>query len=305
MAKHGKLLTNLEYLAARVILTFLGLMPPSVAMKFGGLIGKIGYSVAGNLRRTGETNLKLAFPDKTEPERTRILRACFGSLGRELGLFSQLSIKSPEMLRHLFELHGLEHLEAAKSRGNGAILFTAHLGAWELTSFSLSMIGQPLSFLVRRIDNPKVEQFVDNCRRRFGNQTLDKLAAARSMIKILRSGEALGLLLDLNTLDEEGIFVDFFGVPASTNFVVAKLALRTNAAIVPMFAPWNDDLKKFAVSIHPPVPFELSGNEEDDVRNLTAKLSLVIEEQIRRFPEQWLWIHKRWKTRPKGDPGIY
>jgi Kdo2-lipid IVA lauroyltransferase/acyltransferase len=159
--------------------------------------------------------------------------------------------------------------------------------------------------LVRRIDNPKVEQLVDRSRTRFGNQTLDKLSAARSMVKILRSGGTLGLLLDLNTLDEEAIFVDFFGVPASTNFMVAKLALRTEAQIIPVFAPWDNERKRFVLQLTPPVSIERTGDEEVDVRLLTTKLSLIIEDRIRRYPGQWLWIHKRWKTRPPGDPAIY
>jgi len=125
------------------------------------------------------------------------------------------------------------------------------------------------------------------------------------MIKALRSGEALGVLTDLNTLDDEAIFVEFFGVPAATNFMVAKLALRTKAPIVPMFAPWDEKLGKFIIQISPPIEFEATGDEEADVRNLTTKLSLITEDKIRSYPDQWLWIHKRWKTRPSGEPSIY
>jgi KDO2-lipid IV(A) lauroyltransferase len=109
----------------------------------------------------------------------------------------------------------------------------------------------------------------------------------------------------LNTLPDEAIFVDFFGIPASTSFMVAKLALRTEAPIIPIFAPWEEESKKFAVRIEPPVSIECTGNEDEEVRKLTAKLSLIIETQIRRYPDQWLWIHKRWKTRPPGEPSLY
>jgi KDO2-lipid IV(A) lauroyltransferase len=125
------------------------------------------------------------------------------------------------------------------------------------------------------------------------------------MVKTLRSGEVLGLLFDLNALEDEAIFVDFFGVPASTNFMTAKLALRTSSPIIPIFAPWDKERKKFLLQIGPPVSVERVGNEEEDVRRLTSRLTLLFEEQIRRYPDQWLWIHKRWKTRPKGDPSIY
>lgn len=305
MAKHGALQTTLEYVAVRSILAILGLLPLPIAMLLGRAMGGLAHLLARDLRRTAHRNLLLAFPEKSESERNEILRACFDSLGRELGAFSQFSTGSPESLRAHVVVEGLENLEAAKALGSGVILFTGHLGAWELTSFSLSLLGQPLSFLVRRIDNPKVEQLVDRSRTRFGNQTLDKLSAARSMVKILRSGETLGLLLDLNTLGEEAIFVDFFGVPASTNFMVAKLALRTEAQIIPVFAPWDNVRKKFLLQIAPPVSIERTGDEDVDVRRLTTELSLIIEDRIRRYPGQWLWIHKRWKTRPPGEPTIY
>jgi Kdo2-lipid IVA lauroyltransferase/acyltransferase len=305
MAKHGKLQTTLEYLPARIILFSLGLMPASLAMSVGKMMGRLAFVFAANLRRTGERNLQLAFPDKTAEERLHLVRSCFLSLGRILGVFSQFSSRSAESIRRLFDIEGLNYLEAAKAQGNGVILFTGHLGAWELTAFALSLVGHPLSFLVRRIDNPLVEELVDKTRIRFGNLTLDKLSAARSMVKTLRSGESLGLLLDLNTLDDEAIFVDFFGIPASTNFMVAKLALRTNSPIVPIFAPWDESKQKFVVQLAPPIPVERTGEEESDVRNLTTRLSREIENQIRRYPEQWLWIHKRWKTRPPGEPGLY
>jgi Kdo2-lipid IVA lauroyltransferase/acyltransferase len=305
MAKQGTLQTFLEYSAAKSVLAGFSLLPPSTAMLLGRAMGRIAYSVARDLRRTGATNLRLAFPEKSDEERAQILRSCFDSLGRELGLFSQLSSRSREDLKQLIEVQGWENLEAAKARSTRMMLFTAHLGAWELTSFGFSLLDNPIGFLVRRIDNPRIEQLVDRVRTRFGNQTLDKLAAARSMLKMLRADQSIGLLPDLNTLDDEAIFIDFFGVPAATNFVVAKLALRTNTPLIPVFAPWSDEKGKYLLIVEPPISIEPTGDEEADVRRLTAKFSMVIENQIRRYPGQWLWIHKRWKTRPPGQPGIY
>ena len=306
MAKQGKLQTFLEYAAAKSVLVTLGHLPPSTAMTLGRSLGKLAYLLASDLRRTGAINLRLAFPEKTDAERADLLRECFDSLGRQLGLFSQFSTRPLEQLQSLIEPHGLEHLETAKAQMNGGVLlFTAHLGAWELTSFGPSLFGHSFSFLVRRIDNPKVEQLVDRTRVRFGNETIDKLSAARSMLKLLRSNGVLGLLPDLNTLDSEAIFVDFFGVPAATNFIMAKLALRTKSPIIPVFAPWSEEKGKYLIIVGPPVSFEPTGNEDEDVRRLTTTLSQVIESQIRQYPGQWLWIHKRWKTRPKGAQAIY
>lgn len=307
MAKHGKLRTYLEYAPAKLVLTTLGHLPPRMAYAIGRSMGKLAYLLAGELRRTGAINLRLAFPEKSEEERAKLLRESFDSLGRELGLFSQMRTRSREELRRLIEPQGWENLEKARAeRGNQLIYYTGHLGAWEMTSFGISLLGYPFTFLVRRLDNPLIEQLVDEVRVKFGNKTIDKLSAARSMLKILRSGEqALGLLTDLNTLDDEAIFVDFFGVPAATTFLVAKLAVRTKTPLIPFFAPWSEEKQKYLLIAEPPVLPDCTGDEEADVRRVTVELTRRLESQIRRFPGQWLWIHKRWKTRPPGEPPIY
>lgn len=307
MAKHGKLRTLLEYSAARSVLTGFSLLPAPAAFGLGKSLGNVAYHLAGHLRRTGATNLRLAFPDKTDAEREQLLRECFHSLGRELGLFSQMSRRTREQLKDMIEIHNFDRLEEARRiHGNKVIFYTGHLGAWELTSFAVGMLGHPFTFLVRRIDNPRIEQLVDRVRTRFGNQTMDKLAAARSMLKILRNEETpLGLLPDLNTLDDEAIFIDFFGVPAATTFLVAKLALRTNTPLLPVFAPWSEEKGKYLLKVEPLIPIERTGDEEADVRALTIKITEAVENAIRQYPGQWLWIHKRWKTRPPGEPAIY
>ena len=307
MAKNGKLRTFLEYAAVKSVVASLGRLPPSAAYSVGRSMGRLAYRVAGELRRTGAINLRLAFPERNDEERAKLLRECFDSLGRELGLFSQMASRSREQLRELMEVEGFENIIDSKAaRGHPLIYFTGHLGAWELTSFGLSVLEHPFTFLVRRIDNPRVEEYVDGVRTRFGNKTLDKLSAARSMVKLLRSGEsALGLLPDLNTLGDEAIFVDFFGVPAATTFLIAKLAVRTNTPLIPIFAPWSEEKGKYLLIIETPIPAECSGDEEADVRRLTIEITRRVENQIRQYPGQWLWIHKRWKTRPPGEPPIY
>ena len=307
MTKHGKLQTFLEFAAFRSILGTLSHLPPSAAYSIGRGLGKIAYLLAGELRRTGTINLRLAFPEKSDEERRHLLRQCFESLGRELGLFSQMASRSRDELNQLIEVHGIENLQKSKAvHGDKLIYYTGHLGAWEMTSFGVSVLGYPFTFLVRRIDNPRVEQFVDQVRTRFGNKTIDKLSAARSMMKILRSGEtALGLLPDLNTLEDEAIFVDFFGIPAATTFVIAKLAVRTNTPLIPFFAPWSEEKGKYLLVVEAPISAESTGDEEADVRRVTIEITRRVENQIRQFPGQWLWVHKRWKTRPPGEPAIY
>ena len=305
MGKHGKVQTALEYMAARSILTGLGLLPRPVAIALGRGIGRIAYTFGGRLRRTGERNLELALHDLSEHERASILRGCFQNLGRLLGEFSHLERDTPESLRDRIECEGLENLEAARASGRGVILFTGHLGAWELSSFALSAFGYPMSFLARRIDNPKVEQIVEKTRTRFGNRSIDKRSAARPMLRTLRAGGTVGILVDLNTHPHEAIFVDFFGIPASTTSGLATLALRTGAAVLPVFIPWDEKRQRFVLRVDPPLEIERTGDEAEDVRRLTALFTSIIESYVRRFPQQWLWIHRRWNTRPAGEVNFY
>ena len=295
---------DLEYGVVRFMLAVFASMPLRAALRIGASLAVCFSWCAGRLRHTGERNLGIAFPELSIGERRLLLRRTFGNLGRLLGVFSQFT-KQPENLLEIVDRDGFEYLDAAKQAGRGIILFTGHVGAWELSSFALSLFGHPLSFLVRRIDNPKIEAMIDRARTHLGNRTIDKRSAAREMMEILRAGETLGILVDLNTLDREGIFVDFFGRPASTTFMVAKLALRTGAAVLPVFAPWDKERGCFLLKVDPPLLIERTGNEQEDVRRLTQQYTRIVEDYVRRYPDQWLWIHRRWKTRPPGEPEIY
>jgi KDO2-lipid IV(A) lauroyltransferase len=303
MATKGTIKTDFEYWLARAVLAVFGALPLSLSMKLGRAIGRLGFWFS-NLRRTAERNLEIAFPLASEKERNKILLGCFENLGRMLAAFSHFG-DAPERLKSLIDCQGFEHIEAAESSGRGVILFTGHIGAWELSSFALSLFGHPLSFLVRRIDNPKIEALIDRARTRLGNRTIDKRSAARELLRILESAGTVGILVDLNTLEREGIFVDFFGVPASTTFMLAKLALRTGANVLPVFAPWDESRKRFVLKIEEPLKFDPTGDETEDVRRLTRMFTSVVEEYVRQYPDQWLWIHRRWKTRPPGEPAIY
>ena len=305
MGKHGKVQTYLEYATARFLLTGLGWLPRGMAVAGGRGVARIAYGLSDRLRRTGFRNLELAFPDTDERERARILRGCFANLGRLLGEFSQFPHATPESLGKIVECRGLENLEAAQRSGRGVILFTGHLGAWELSSFALSAFGYPMSFLVRRIDNPLVEQLIEKTRTRFGNRSIDKRAAMRPMLRTLRAGGTLGTLVDLNTQPHEGIFVDFFGIPASTTWGIAALALRTGAAVLPVFVPWDEEKKRFVLFVDPPLVTTRTGDEKEDIKQLTSQITSVVESYVRRYPKQWLWIHKRWNTRPEEGANLY
>lgn len=305
MRHKSKTQINLEYAAARITLGFFSLLPLKLALTAGRMFGGIAHFFGGRLRRTGERNLAMALPDLDAAGRRRVLRGTFASLGRQFGLFSQLDRLSRENLDQICVVEGFENLRAARAGNRSVIMFTGHLGAWELTAFAPAVMDYPLSFLVRRIDNPKIENLVEGIRTRLGNRSIDKKSAARPMLRELNHGGTLGILIDLNSQPHEGIFVDYFGIPASTSVGIADLALRTDPVILPTFAPWDPVRRKYVVKIEPPLAFTATGNREDDARELTQKMTAVIEGHVRLYPDQWLWIHKRWNTRPPGEPDLY
>ncbi|MGH9900745.1 MAG: lysophospholipid acyltransferase family protein, partial [Pyrinomonadaceae bacterium] len=207
--------------------------------------------------------------------------------------------------REIVEYDGLELLWDAKRGGRGIIFLTSHLGAWELLCFAHSAIHEPISFMVRPIDNPRVEETVERIRTRFGNQPIDKKSAARAALKLLRAGGTLGILADLNTHPHEGVFVPFFGRPACTTAGIAVLALRTDATVIPVCAPWDERRRRFVFRGDPAIELVRTGDHQRDIEINTARFTAAIERQVRAYPDQWLWIHKRWKTRPPGEPDLY
>ena len=307
MSKRGSFRTTLEFLFARTIISGLGLLPRKAALAFGVLLGRIAYHFPGGLKRAGEVNLKLAFPEKTEAEHRRLLLGCFESLGRLLGEFSQLPRATPEGLRQLIEYDpvGLAHLREAEKSGRGVIFLTGHLGSWEMLSFGWSALEYPISFLVRPIDNPRIEDMIERIRTRFGNRAIDKKNAARESLRVLREGGTLGILSDLNTHPHEGVFVPFFALLACTTAGIATLALKTNAIVIPTCAVWDKERSGYYFHGEPPIELVRTGDHKKDVELNTARFAAAMEKMVRLYPDQWLWIHKRWKTRPAGEPEIY
>jgi Kdo2-lipid IVA lauroyltransferase/acyltransferase len=307
MAKRSKLKSSLEYTAARMMLSSLGALPRRAAITVGLGIGRIACLLPGSLRRTGERNLEIAFPDMDQRERKRLLRGSFASLGRLLGEFSQLPKATPEKLRQLIEYDevGLRHLREAEKNKRGVIFLTGHLGVWELHSFGWSALEYPLSFLVRPLDNERIEEMVERIRTRFGNRAIDKKSAARQSLRVLREGGTLGILSDLNTQPYEGVFVPFFGKLACTTAGIATLALKTDAVVIPTCAVWDRKKKRYFFHGDPPVELVRTGDHAKDIEVNTANFASAMERMVRLYPDQWLWIHKRWKTRPPGEAEIY
>ena len=199
---------------------------------------------------------------------------------------------------------GLEHYEAARARGAGVLVLTGHLGAWELSSFFHSLMGRPMGLVIRRLDNPLVDRFVNRIRCLHGNRVIDKDDFARGLIGAMKAGETVGILMDTNITPPRGVFVPFFGVPACTASGLARVALRTGAAVLPGFllAEQGD---RYVLEFGPALQLERTGESDADVLANTALFTRVIEAYVARYPEQWLWLHRRWKTRPPGEAGIY
>ncbi len=303
--KRSYLQTKAELFAVRLVLGAIGLFPLARSMKIGATFAKLTSKLFKRLHFVGHRNLELALPELSKEKHEEILEGCFESLGRQLGLVSHFPHLTPEQLRTLVDVEGIEFIEQAQADGRGAILFSAHFGGWEASNLVFSAHGFDWNVLVRRIDNPLVENYIERLRTRFGAQTIDKKASARTMLRVLQAGKLLGIVADLNVQEQEGVFVDFFGIPASTTTGLARLALRTEARVMPIFFVWQEKQQKYLLKIEPPLEIRRTGDETEDVRLLTQLVTAKIEEYVRLYPEQWMWIHKRWNTRPPGQPDLY
>ena len=296
---------QIEYLLARLLLATFGFMPRKMAATAAGAVAWLGFHLARRQRRAGLQNLRMAFPELSEDERVKILFGCFRNLGRLLVEFSRFPELHKGNISQLVTQDGLENYREALRRGRGVLFMTAHFGAWELSSFAHSLFGYPMKFVVRPIDNPKVDALITHYRTLGGNIPIQRRSAGRDILKALRDNEAVGILFDQNTTSDEGIFVDFFGIPAATTPAIATFALRTGAAVLPGFLIWEDELGKHRLRFDPPVQLIETGNLERDVAENTKLFNSILEGYVRKYPDHWLWIHRRWKTRPGGAESLY
>jgi KDO2-lipid IV(A) lauroyltransferase len=296
---------RLEYAPVRLLVWLLGALPRGPARIAGIVLARLVYLLHGRLRRVGLRNLQLAFPEKTRAERKRILRGVFDGLGRQLAEFCRFPKYTAANVGEVAIYDGFEHFEAARARGKGVLFLTAHLGGWEIGSFAHSLYGNPLRIVVRPLDNPYLDALVDRYRTLHGNSTFGKQDFARGLLAAMKAGETVGILMDQNMTPPAGVFVDFFGQPACTASGLARVAAHTGGAVVPGFTIWDDTLRKYRIRFEPAIELTRTGNEDADATANTAKFTKVIEDFARRYPEQWLWVHRRWKTRPEGAPPIY
>ncbi len=283
----------------------LGVLPRSFARALGASVGALAYALFSRLRRVGLHNLALAYPEWSSEARESTLKAVYRNLGHQLAEFCLMSRYTPEQASRFIEYDGLEHYLAARARGKGVLVVTGHLGAWELSSFYHSLVGYPMGLVIRRLDNPLIDQFVNRIRCRHGNRVIHKDDFARGLIASMRAGETVGILMDTNMTPPQGIFVPYFGVDACTGSGLARIALKTEAAVLPGFLLWDEHRQKYVLRFGQCMGLVRTGNAEADTLANTAAFTRAIEEAVRRNPEQWLWMHRRWKTRPAGEQGVY
>jgi KDO2-lipid IV(A) lauroyltransferase len=251
------------------------------------------------LRRTAMRNLELAYPGKSTAERRAITGEVFLSIARLIWVFARFPQINRENINRWIRYEGLEHYLEAKKAGRGILFATAHFGNWELSAFAHALMTEPMHIMIRPLDNPGIDRLVEDRRRLSGNHLIVKWDGARAALRALHQNEAVGVLIDQNTSLQEGVFVDFFGTPACANTAFVKIAARTGAAVILGYAVWSESEGIYVLTFHPPL--EISGDAIEDTRRLHA----LLERVIREHPGQWLWIHRRWKTRPPGEPSLY
>jgi len=287
---------RLEYWLVVAVARFLGRLPRAWARWLSAGLALAFYTLHGRLRRVGLVNLRRSLPELSEAERLTTLRGVYRHLGWLLVEFCRMPRYTPENLRNWARTEGLEHYLAARARGKGVLVITGHLGAWELSSFYHSLMGYPMDMVIRRLDNRRLDGFVNGIRCMHGNRVLHKDDFGRGLLTAMRAGGTVGILMDTNMTPPQGAFVEFFGQQACTATGLAHVARKTGAAVLPGFMFWEKNEQ---------VEIPHTDDVVADILEGTQRCTRAIEDWIRRYPDQWLWIHRRWKTRPAGEEKIY
>jgi len=295
----------LEFAPAWVLLKFVGMLPRPLARALAVATVRTLLFLVPKLRRIALFNLKIAFPDWTDGRRKETIRDMARYLAWQAVEFARYPRYNRGNVESVIEIEGHENFLEARRRGKGVLILTGHIGAWELSSFAHAVYGYPMHYMARPLDNARLDAFVNRYRGLSGNQPIYKNESARAVLKTLHSGGIVGILADQNTLPEEGTFVEFFGKTACTTTGIARLALHTGAPVVPGYAYWDEKADKYKLRFDPVVELTDTGNSERDIQENTERFAKITESIIRQFPAQWVWVHARWKTRPKGEPPLY
>jgi KDO2-lipid IV(A) lauroyltransferase len=290
---------RIEWVVVSVLMGVLRVLPRQVSFAVAhGLTALLRLAVP-RFTRVAERNLELAFPEFDEARRLACIDGCFRNMAGVLVAVAKFPLITKANVGDWIRYEGFEHFEAALRRGKGVVFATGHLGNWELSAYAHALLSAPMSFVVRPLDNPLLDRLSVYYRTLSGNRVISRRESARPLLQMLRANQAVGILADQNTTEDRGVFVNFFGVPACVDAGLAKLAAHTGASIIPGFAVWSDEEGRYVLKFYPAI--EAGG---DQIRD-TQAVQDALEKAIREYPEQWLWIHRRWKTRPAGEPPIY
>jgi len=273
----------------------LGRLPWSTAQRVGRAIGSLGWTLSRRDRRHTLDHLALAFPEMPEVDRRRLGRDCYRHHGTTLGECLHLFHRDCAFVESVAEVRGWEEIDKAREAGRALLLFTGHCGNWELLGAAVNCRGLGMAVVARPLDEPIQQRMLTGLRERFGTPSIARGSegAARQLLATLRRGGALGMLIDQDT-KIDGVWVPFFGRPAFTPVGAAKIALRQNTAVIPAFIERLEN-GRHAVTLHPALDLP------DDPTEATALMTAKIEEQVRRRPEQWVWMHRRWRRQPDGS----
>jgi KDO2-lipid IV(A) lauroyltransferase len=294
----------LIFVLARVVIGFFRVLPRSFGIRLIKILATCAYHLDLKHKRIAGVNLRIAFPDLPDRARKRIARSSFQNAAMNLLEISRLDSLTPANISALVEydsIQGMNNYEAAASRDKGILYLTGHFSSWELLPIAHALHGYPLSFTTRPLDNAPLEKHLRTLRESKGNRVIYKKNSAREILKTLKSGGAVGILMDQNTSLQEGVFVDFFGVPAATSTSVALLALRTDAPVLPGYlTPLRDG--RYRIKFLPPIDVQRTGDTNRDLEVNTRRFNEILESIIREQPESWLWGHRRWKNQPPQNP---
>jgi KDO2-lipid IV(A) lauroyltransferase len=296
----------LGYAAVRTALAVLRPLPFGLARALCVGIMRIYFLLDRRHREIAMTNLRLAFPDKDEAWRWRVARGSFENFGLLATEVAHLHELTPENIRDhtIFENYHL--YEKVKERGRGCFYVTAHFGNWEMLAHSHALVGRPFHAVVRPLDNPLLDDYLERSRVSTGNWIIDKKrGGAKTMMAALRRNEDVGILIDQYSRRSKGVFVPLFGVAASTTAGVAVVALRTRTPLIPVFIVREPGKLRFRILVFPEVELAQTGDRKEDIRLTTANINRALETAIRMHPDHWLWAHRRWKKSPDIEGNLY